>query len=337
MTDDLATREFVREDLGVLWAYQLWADGPAQPLDPQAAQAWLANPAAEGFLWLHLNLANNAALPWLRRGTPLPDAFDEALASGTRSTRIERDEDALIGVVNDVSFDFAYEPTDTSTLWVLAERRLLVTCRRQPLRSVDRLRSAVKSGQPFRSSVDLLAHLMRDQADVLIDIVRKVSERVDDVEDELLAGRLQTKRVRLGKLRRLLVRLQRLLAPEPGSLFRLLQHPPAWMPEDDIQELRQSTEEFSVALRDIGALQERIKLLQEEIAAEVAEGNSKVLFALTVVTVLALPVNMIAGLFGMNVGGIPLADSAHGFATVVTLVVSITALLAWLAFRDRDR
>jgi zinc transporter len=329
--------EFVRQDLGVLWVYQFLPQQAARELDPESAKRWLAEAPTTGFLWIHLNLANNGALPWLRDATQIPDAFDEALSSGTRSTRIERDEESLIGVVNDVSFDFNFEPTDTSTMWLLAEQRLLVTCRRQPLRSVDRLRGAVKLGQPFRSSVDLLAHLMRDQADVLIDIVRKVSGRVDDVEDELLAGRLQTKRVRLGKQRRLLVRLQRLLAPEPGSLFRLLQHPPAWIAEDDIQELRQSTEEFSVALRDIGSLQERIKLLQEEIAAEVAESNNKSLFMLTAATVLALPINMVAGLFGMNVGGVPLADSSHGFAAIVMLVVSLTALLAWLVFRDRDR
>jgi zinc transporter len=92
-----------------------------------------------------------------------------------------------------------------------------------------------------------------------------------------------------------------------------------------------------VALRDISSLQERIKLLQEEIAAQVAESNGKTLFALTVVTVLALPVNMTAGLFGMNVGGIPFAEGKHGFALVAGLVVGLTALLAWLAFRDRDR
>ncbi len=329
--------EFVRQDLGVLWVYQFLPQQAAQALDLESAKRWLAEPSATGFLWLHLNLANNAALPWLRDAAPIPDAFEEALSSGTRSTRIERDEECLIGVVNDVSFDFNFEPTDTSTMWLLAQQHFLVTCRRQPLRSVDQLRGAVKLGQPFGSSVDLLAHLMRDQADVLIDIVRKVSGRVDDVEDELLAGRLETKRVRLGKQRRLLVRLQRLLAPEPGSLFRLLQHPPAWMVEDDIQELRQSTEEFSVALRDIGSLQERIKLLQEEIAAEVAESNNKSLFMLTAATVLALPINMVAGLFGMNVGGVPLAASDHGFAAIVVLVVGLTALLAWLAFRDRDR
>ena len=328
--------EFVREDIGLLWAFQLFPEEPARPLESEAARAWLANPEAEGFVWLHLNLANNAALPWLKSVFELPEAFDEALASGTRSTRIERDEDALVGVVNDISFDFSFEPSDTSTLWLLAAPRLLLTCRRQPLRSVDRLRGAVKNGQSFRSSVDLLAHLMRDQADVLIEVVRQASVRVDDVEDELLAGRLQTKRVRLGKLRRMLVRLQRLLAPEPGALFRLLQHPPAWIDELDVQELRQASEEFSVALRDISSLQERIKLLQEEIAAQVAEINNRTLFVLTSVTVLALPVNMVAGMFGMNVGGVPFAEARHGFAIVVGLLVLLTAVLAWRMFRDRD-
>lgn len=86
-------------------------------------------------------------------------------------------------------------------------------------------------------------------------------------------------------LRRLLVRLQRLLAPEPAALFRLLQHPPAWMSDDDAQELRDSTEEFSVVLRDMQGLQRRIKLLQEEIAANVQEVNGRSLFVLTVVTI----------------------------------------------------
>ncbi|MFN4116130.1 MAG: transporter, partial [Inhella sp.] len=320
---------------GLLWAYRFAPGEPAVELSPTAARACLLEPPSNGFCWLHLNLANNAAIPWLKAGVDLPDAFAEALASATRSTRIERDEESLIGVVNDVSFDFSFEPTDTATLWVMADHRLLVSCRRQPLRSVDRLRGVVRRGEAFRSSVDLLAHLMRDQADVLIDIVRQVSQRVDVVEDQLLAGRLQTKRVRLGQMRRLLVRLQRLLAPEPGSLFRLLQHPPAWIDDDDLQALRQSSEEFSVALRDIGSLQERIKLLQEEIAAQVAESNNRTLFLLTAVTVLALPINLTAGLFGMNVGGIPLAEADHGFLTVVLLVVVLTALLAWRMFSDR--
>ena len=268
----------------------------------------------------------------------LSETFFETLKEGLHSTRIERAEQSLIAVVNDVRFDFSFEPSDMSTLWVNVDRTLVVTARRQPLRSVDRVRTAVKSGETMRSTVDLLGHVLRYQADVLVGIVRDVTTRVDDTEDDLLSGKLDHKRVKLGRLRRLLVRLQRLLAPEPAALFRLLQHPPTWTSELDVEELRGSTEEFSVALRDTTSLQERIKLLQEEIAAQVNEDNNKSLFVLTVVTVLALPINIIAGLLGMNVGGVPLAQHAHGFWIVVGIVAGFTSIAALLARRtQRDR
>ncbi|MFL6673510.1 MAG: magnesium transporter CorA, partial [Massilia sp.] len=39
--------------------------------------------------------------------------------------------------------------------------------------------------------------------------------------------------------------------------------------------------------------------------------------------------------FGMNIGGIPLADHKHGFWIVVGIVVTFTAAAAWLAFRKK--
>ena len=134
-------------------------------------------------------------------------------------------------------------------------------------------------------------------------------------------------------MRRVLVRLQRLLAPEPAALFRLLQRPPSWVSELDSLELRQSTEEFSVVLSDMSSLQERIKLLQEEIAARVNEENSRSLFVLTIVTVLALPINIIAGMLGMNVGGIPLAQHPQGFWIIVAIIVTFTVVAGWLVVR----
>jgi zinc transporter len=157
--------------------------------------------------------------------------------------------------------------------------------------------------------------------------------KVDKIEDDLLAGRLNHKRENLGALRRVLVRLQRLMAPEPAALFRLLQRPPVWIPEDDLQDIRQSSEEFSAVLIDMASLQERIKLLQEEIAAMISEKSSRSLFTLTIVTVLALPINLVAGLFGMNVGGIPLAADESGFWVIVCVLAAITTTAIWLILR----
>jgi hypothetical protein len=96
---------------------------------------------------------------------------------------------------------------------------------------------------------------------------------------------------------------------------------------EDVQDLREAAEEFSVAVADSAALGERVKLLQEELAATVSERTGRTLFVLTIVTVLALPINLLAGLFGMNVGGIPFAEDGSGFWTVVATLVAFTAAM----------
>lgn len=317
---------------GLVWGFLLHG-GATAPIDAQDAAQWLRAPVPGQFVWLHFNLSNAASERWLRAHAGLPDEFYETLHQGSRSTRIEVADDALIAVVNDVLHNFSVDTAEISTLWVHVTPRGVITARRKPLESIERLRQDVLQGAPLRSSVELLVHLLRDQADVLVNIVRDAVARVDATEDQLLAGRLTRRREDLGALRRVLVRLQRLLAPEPAALFRLLQRPPAWVAPDDRQELRQSTEEFTVVLSDLAALQERIKLLQEEIAAQVNEDNNRSLFLLTIVTVMALPINLIAGLLGMNVGGVPLSQHPHGFWVVLGFTALVTGALAWLLLR----
>jgi zinc transporter len=325
---------------GLICGFHFSAQHAGRPLALAEALQWLAAAAAadppDDFIWLHFNLSDASAEAWMQASLPLPAEFFDALHEGSRSTRIEDAADHLVAVVNDVAFEFSFEPSEIASLWLAVHPRLVVSARTQPLRSVDRLRQAVKDGAHFGTPVALLNHLLHDQGDVLVRIVRDATLQVDAVEDNLQRGRFRVQRAALGKLRRVLVRLQRLLAPEPGALFRLLRQPPPWLAADDLDELRQSTEEFSLVLRDLAALQERIKLLQEEITAQVAEQTNRSLFTLTVVTVLALPINIIAGLLGMNVGGIPLADSPHGFLTIAVIVLSFTVVAGWLAFRRRD-
>ncbi|KQV49617.1 magnesium transporter CorA [Massilia sp. Root335] len=318
---------------GLVWGFLLNGAGPALPVDAGEAEAWLRAPVPGQFVWLHFNLSNAASERWLRAHAGLPDEFYETLHQGSRSTRIEIADDALIAVVNDVLHNFSVDTAEISTLWAHVTPRGVITARRKPLESIERLRQDVLQGAPLRSSVELLVHLLRDQADVLVNIVRDAVARVDATEDQLLAGRVTRRREDLGALRRVLVRLQRLLAPEPAALFRLLQRPPAWVAPEDRQELRQSTEEFTVVLSDLAALQERIKLLQEEIAAQVNEDNNRSLFLLTIVTVMALPINLIAGLLGMNVGGVPLAQHPHGFWVVLGFTALVTGAIAWLLLR----
>jgi zinc transporter len=286
-----------------------------------------------GFVWLHFGLSHAGATAWMRAHAGLAEGFFEALTVGSRSARIERDGESLFAVINDVTFDFSFDPADVATLWVAVQADRVITARARPLRSVDRLRMAARRGDTIESSIELLDHLLRDQADELQRIVRESADRLDDIEDAVLAGHHERHGGELGRLRRLMVRLQRLLAPEPSALLRTLADPPRWVSEHDRQHLNRATEEFALVLRDVGALQERIKLLQDESATRVAEENNRILFMLTMVTVLCLPINLISGLMGMNVGGIPLNEHRHGFWWMVSVIVTLTVLIAWVAMR----
>lgn len=170
--------------------------------------------------------------------------------------------------------------------------------RTAPRSSVECLRAAVDAGEEFASPLGLLVHRFGDQADVLGRIRHRVAEEVDDIEDRFLDEQL----------------------PDRSHLGRL----------------RRSTEEFSLVLRDLSGLQERIKLPQEEVAALSADRMNKSIFVLTAAAVVALPINITAGLLGMNVGGIPFGRLDHGFWIVVAALALVTVATAWVLLRRRD-
>jgi zinc transporter len=325
---------------GVVWAYRFVPGQSPAPVTGDEVTLAMQSPGASelsSYYWIHVSLANAACEKWLRRTFALPDVFYHSLTEQVASTRLEQDDDTLIAVLHDAAFDFTFDPESVATVHLCLTPRLLLTVRLRPVRSVDRLRTAVRSGVFFRSTADLLSHLLRHQADVLTEIVRDAARAVDGIEDKLLADRVAASRRELGTLRRTLVRLQRLLAPEPAALFRILSRAPVWLGAEDMQDLRQAAEEFSATTADCGALVERVKLLQEELAALVGEQTNRTLFVLTLVTVLALPINLVAGLFGMNVGGIPLSAHRSGFLVIVGVLAVFTLVVGYfVVWRRRE-
>lgn len=325
---------------GLIWGYHFKPGQAALPLDSAQALSFIQAPEHERrgeFLWLHFSLSHSSAMPWLQKHCKLPEEYYETMQEAAGSTRVEQDGDTLIAVINDVQFDFTLDSSSIASTSIAVDKCLFISARLKPLRSVDQLRTAVRSGVQFRSTTELLAHLLQDQADVLVEILRVSTQRVDRIEDQLLSNRINVKRSELGNLRRVLVRLQRLLSPEPAALFRLLNRPPSWFTDFDTRELKEAAEEFSVAVGDSAALAERVKILQEELAASVNEQTNRTLAVLTVVTVLALPINLTSGLFGMNVGGTPFSENPLGFEIIACVLIGITLSLAYIALlRNKD-
>ncbi|KVD88302.1 hypothetical protein WI90_21090 [Burkholderia ubonensis] len=274
-------------------------------IDATTAIAWLQRddtPPGE-FVWLHFHDIPSVLEGWPLKLADMPAAFGDAVRRGYASTRIMHVHEHLIAVLNEVDYDATRKRLlEVATLWVSADDRCLLSVRSARLRSVEQLRGEVLAARPVRSRMALLNRLLQEQADALAGIARSAAHTSNVAEEALLAGKLP-KGSGIGRFRRDLVRL------------------------------RQCAEQFSLVLRDTAGLEERIWLLQDEIAGIVGEHTNRSVLILTSVTVIALPINLIAGLLGMNVIGIPLRNSGMGFAVFLSIALLLTGIAAWLIYR----
>jgi zinc transporter len=117
---------------GLICGYLFAAGQPGVPVGLEDAVRWLRQPAPEGrgdFVWLHFDLTNAATERLIETQLDVVPEFFQALREGSRSTRIEDASDTLVAVVNDVAFEFSFDPSEIATLWANVGPRMAVTAR----------------------------------------------------------------------------------------------------------------------------------------------------------------------------------------------------------------
>lgn len=325
---------FVSNDVDLICGYHIPLNGRATPIRMDDVPEMLARP--DGLLWLHFNLASQRARHWLAAQDWLDEFVREVLLEGKDTrTRVESVDDGLLTVLSDIHYDLKYEPTDIGTLRLFVNARHIISCRRHPLKATDRLRRALDDGQQFDSTAELLADLVEYLADTLNSVSDKLAEEVDRTEDAILAERFHTGRSSLGQVRRMVVHLRRHVAPQRQALGRVTQAHIPWAGEDGMARMLNATGKLGDVLYDIEALQDRTKVLQDELSARMAEEQNRSLFVLSWVTVVFAPMTLISGIFGMNVAGVP-GVSGHetAFWWVMALIV-VSGIGMWFLVKPR--
>lgn len=101
-------------ECGLLYGYLFDRDGHAREVGLTDARAWLESTRSTdsaGFVWLHFDLTDNSAQRWMAENLEAADEFLESMRHASRSTRIEDAQNGLIAVINDVAYDFAFDPS----------------------------------------------------------------------------------------------------------------------------------------------------------------------------------------------------------------------------------
>jgi zinc transporter len=97
-----------------------------------------------------------------------------------------------------------------------------------------------------------------------------------------------------------------------------------------IKDLLSETE---IMQRGVYRLETRVKDLYNDYQAMGNERVEKRLRLLTIVSAITLPLGLLAGLLGMNVGGVPGTKTPSGFIIVIVLMVLIILVEYWFFTR----
>jgi zinc transporter len=313
---------------GLVWGFHIGEDSIARPIREAAD---LHSPLG-GWFWLHFNLADMRARNWLAAAALLPRAGTELLLSPDDMQQLVTADTCFRGVVFDLARDIDRVHEEFGFFRFVLAGPYLVTGRRKALNAAEAVRRAVEDGARFTSPAELLAAIVERVADGIDQIVEALSVEIDAIEDGILRESLGDERQRLGRVRLTTVRIHRRLNGL-RILFRRLAADGSDGPVAAIRafvgRLAQRLDEID---HDVVELRDRAHLLQEEVTLKLAEQTNRHLHVLSVLTAVLLPPSLVAGLFGMNVGGLPLTESGHGFLGALLLTAG-SSLLAVLLLR----
>ena len=183
---------------------------------------------------------------------------------------------------------------------------------KQPLRSIDHVRQMVESGsRRFRAPCELIEAIISHSLDGLSADLVKIGEELDEIEDRIVRDAWHSERQALNETRRRLVLIHREMVSVAG-LFRHLEHQHHLDLPAPIADMAARLSNRAHALHHDGEqLQAQARLLQDELMAKLTAQTNQLLYLLSLMTAVLLPMTVISGLFGMNVGGIPFCE--HGW------------------------
>lgn len=254
------------------------------------------------------------------------------LVNVDRQTKVDVLDDSSLIITQVLQLGAPQEDPGVVQLGLVMAGDVLLSFRERPgplfdpvLERLNRPTSRLRSEE-----LDYLAQALLDVAvDAAFPVVELLAERIDAIEDEIMAGHGQRRMMEIHRQRRALIALGRLLWRQRDLMARLLR---------DEQIFRRPTQ---IYLRDV--YDRTVQLLDmvettRELAASLVEihlstsanRSNQIMKTLTIMASIFIPLTFIAGVYGMNFDIMPELQWRYGYllALVLMLVVAV-GLLAW--------
>ena len=296
--------------------------GGSRSCDPDASAPGEALANGDAFVWRHVHRVGDP-LAWSKALPGLDAHVCEALTADDTRPRSTAMNDGVLLFLRGVNLNPGSEPEDMISLRIWVEARQVVTVWLRPLRAVGDVLDAIERGQAPISPGDLVAKLALRLVDRMEPTVADLNEAVDELEDRVLGAEGELRRGDLAQVRRQAIVLRRFVAPQRDALSTLSIEDVGWLTEKDRNRLREAADRTTRLAEELEAVRERAAVIQDQLMDRRSEQMNRRMLILSVVASIFLPLGLLTGLLGINVGGMPGATSDAAFWVVCAMLLAM--------------
>lgn len=218
--------------------------------------------------------------------------------------------------------------------------RFLVTIHEEKMLSVgaayDRVHADLTA--VLEEGVDVLLHRILDKlVDLYEPIFDYLTDAIDKLEDDAVNCPEPRLLAEISERKRELLTLRRVIGPQREVIAQLTRGDVPVVREAARVYFRDVLDHLNRAVETIELYRDLVLGARDIYMSSVSNNMNRVMKTLTIITVLALPINIVTGFFGMNFQHLPGIGSAAAFwiavSTMVTAIIAILFLfrkLKWL-------
>ncbi|GKX35238.1 MAG: zinc transporter ZntB [Rhizobiaceae bacterium MnEN-MB40S] len=289
-----------------------------------------ADTSAPGaFTWVHLNRMNEKALRWLRKCGIDLHVFEALTAAETRP-RCTLHENGVLLNLRGINIDPGEEPEDMIDIRLWIEDSDVISLGWRPLAAIRDLIEAIEAERAPTSPGDLVSRLALRLADRIDPTVSELNEQIDDIEEQVLDDIDEVSRPLLANVRRTAIVLRRYMFPQRDALSTLEIEDIEWLSLRDRSRIREAAERMMRLGEELDAIRDRAQVVHDQVMDNRAERMNRQMLVLSVVAALFLPLSLLTGLLGINVGGMPGLNDHWAFAIVCAVLVVMGLFEIWL-------
>jgi magnesium transporter len=283
-----------------------------------------------GVEWIHIEQPGPLERAWLAEHYDFHPLDLEDVMSRNQRPKIDEYPDYLFIVLHFPVFDKQVGRLNSGELDLFVGPDFVITLPNQPLKPVEYLFERCRTSEEVREqyfskgSGYLLYQIVDQCFDYCFPMLRKIGNKLEQLEEEIFIGRSEEIVRDISNVKQEIINFRKTIRPERTVLRDLERTKQRYMREDlevYFDDIVDAAERIWDMLENY---KEVVEALEDTNESVISHRVNDILRVLTAISVVVLPLTLIASIFGMNTW-VPWEQKMIGFFVIVGVMVAMLA------------